>query len=299
VSTLKVVNIQSPSASATQIGMTTTDITFSGTVNASVINLSIADTATAASHYIVETNSDGVLRPKTLADVRTELVTNTTVNSASATVLGTVTAGIWNASIISATYIDSAIARLASPALTGTPTSTTAAVDTNTTQIATTAYVVGQEYLKSSTASTTYALIASPTFTGTLTAPTVLLTTADTATAATHYFVETASDGVVRPKTLANVQTEIVTTAAVNAAAATTVGTLTAGTWNATNIALNRGGTNASLTAANGAVLYSTTSALALTAVGTSGQVLTSNGASAPTWQDASGGFEPFLLAGL
>lgn len=35
-------------------------------------------------------------------------------------------------------------APLASPALTGTPTSTTAAVDTNTTQIATTAYVVGQ-----------------------------------------------------------------------------------------------------------------------------------------------------------
>jgi len=32
----------------------------------------------------------------------------------------------------------------------------------------------------------------------------------DTATAATHYFVETASDGFVRPKTLANVRTEVV-----------------------------------------------------------------------------------------
>jgi hypothetical protein len=41
-------------------------------------------------------------------------------------------------------------------ALTGTPTSTTASVDTNTTQIATTAFVVGQGYLKSSTASSTY-----------------------------------------------------------------------------------------------------------------------------------------------
>ena len=38
----------------------------------------------------------------------------------------------------------SGAAPLASPALTGTPTSTTAAADTNTTQIATTAYVVGQ-----------------------------------------------------------------------------------------------------------------------------------------------------------
>ena len=51
----------------------------------------------------------------------------------------------------------SGFAPLASPALTGTPTSTTAAVDTNTTQIATTAYVIGQGYAK----------LASPTFTGT------------------------------------------------------------------------------------------------------------------------------------
>lgn len=43
-----------------------------------------------------------------------------------------------------------------SPTFTGTPLSTTAAADTNTTQLATTAYVVGQGYLKSSTASSTY-----------------------------------------------------------------------------------------------------------------------------------------------
>ena len=52
-------------------------------------------------------------------------------------------------------------APLSSPALTGTPTSTTAAVDNNTTQIATTAYVVGQGYAKTS----------SPTFTGNVTLP--------------------------------------------------------------------------------------------------------------------------------
>jgi hypothetical protein len=58
---------------------------------------------------------------------------------------------------LATTTAASTYAPLASPALTGTPTSTTAAVDTNTTQIATTAYVVGQGYLKSSTAASTYA----------------------------------------------------------------------------------------------------------------------------------------------
>lgn len=112
--------------------------TFTGTVSASAINISTADTATTASHYIVETGSDGVIRPKTLANVRTEIVTQAAVNSASATVLGTVTAGTWNASTISATYIDSAIARLASPTFTGTVTVPT---PVNSTDAATKAYV--------------------------------------------------------------------------------------------------------------------------------------------------------------
>jgi len=47
---------------------------------------------------------------------------------------------------------------------------------------------------------------------------------------------------------------------------------------------LARGGTNAALTAANGGVVFSTASALAILAPGTSGQVLTSGGAGAPTW---------------
>jgi hypothetical protein len=61
-------------------------------------------------------------------------------------------------------------------------------------------------------------------------------------------------------------------------------GSITSATWNGNNVALNRGGTNASLTASAGSVPYSTASALALSAVGTSGQVLTSAGTSAPTW---------------
>lgn len=58
---------------------------------------------------------------------------------------------------------------------------------------------------------------------------------------------------------------------------------------------LANGGTNANLTAVNGGAVYSTGSALAITAAGTSGQVLTSNGAAAPTWQTpASGGVTTF-----
>ena len=52
-------------------------------------------------------------------------------------------------------------APLSSPALTGTPTAPTATVDNSTTQIATTAYVMGQGYAK----------IASPSFTGSVSLP--------------------------------------------------------------------------------------------------------------------------------
>lgn len=82
-------------------------------------------------------------------------------------------------------------------------------------------------YFSPSTTRRTFAFLDTATFTGTVTIPTLSLSTADTATAASHYFIETASDGFVRPKTLANVRTEVVTTAAVNSAAATALGTLT------------------------------------------------------------------------
>ncbi len=49
-------------------------------------------------------------------------------------------------------------------------------------------------------------------------------------------------------------------------------------------LALSNGGTNANLTAVAGGVLYSGASALAISAAGTIGQFLQSNGAGAPTW---------------
>jgi len=55
-----------------------------------------------------------------------------------------------------------------------------------------------------------------------------------------------------------------------------------------TDITLADGGTNASLTASNGAIVYSNTSALALTAVGSFGQILQSAGATTPVWTTAT-----------
>jgi hypothetical protein len=60
-------------------------------------------------------------------------------------------------------------------------------------------------------------------------------------------------------------------------------------TWNGNVIGLTYGGTGAAITAVAGAVAYSTGSVLGLSAAGTSGQVLTSGGTSAPTWINASG----------
>ena len=62
----------------------------------------------------------------------------------------------------------------------------------------------------------------------------------------------------------------------------------TGSTWQGNAVALGYGGTGAALTAVAGAVTYSTGSALALSAAGTSGQVLISGGSSAPTWVNAS-----------
>jgi hypothetical protein len=50
------------------------------------------------------------------------------------------------------------------------------------------------------------------------------------------------------------------------------------------------GGTNGTSAPTAGAVPYGTGTAYAFTSAGTAGQVLTSNGASAPTWSAASGG---------
>lgn len=69
----------------------------------------------------------------------------------------------------------------------------------------------------------------------------------------------------------------------------TTLGTITSGVWNGTNIALANGGTNASLVASNGGIIYSTASAMAVLAgTATAGQILRSGSSAAPSWSTAT-----------
>ena len=100
---------------------------------------------------------------------------------------------------LATTTAASTYAPLASPVLTGTPEAPTAAADTNTTQIATTAYVVGQGYLKSNTAASTYAPLTGaslirPVLTSAFETNAVSATAAtgtvnvDLSTAAVHYY---------------------------------------------------------------------------------------------------------------
>jgi len=99
----------------------------------------------------------------TTAFVRAEVAALVGTAGATLDTLGEIATALGNDANLSTTLTTSIglKAPLASPTFTGTPLSTTAAVDTNTTQIATTAYVVGQGYAK----------LASPTFTGTVTLP--------------------------------------------------------------------------------------------------------------------------------
>jgi hypothetical protein len=62
----------------------------------------------------------------------------------------------------------------------------------------------------------------------------------------------------------------------------------TGSAWQGNAVGLAYGGTGSSLTATAGAVAYSTSGGLALSAAGTSGQILTSGGTGAPTWVAAS-----------
>jgi hypothetical protein len=57
------------------------------------------------------------------------------------------------------------------------------------------------------------------------------------------------------------------------------------------------GGTNSTATATAGGAVYGTGTAYAITAAGTSGQVLTSNGASAPTWQTSTAASKSYAQA--
>ena len=66
-------------------------------------------------------------------------------------------------------------------------------------------------------------------------------------------------------------------------------GKITGGTWEANSIGLTYGGTNKNLSgSANFGVVYKDADSMEVTEAGTSGQILQSNGAAAPTWIDVT-----------
>jgi len=60
-------------------------------------------------------------------------------------------------------------------------------------------------------------------------------------------------------------------------------------------LGVSGGGTNSTATPTAGTIAYGTGTAIAYSAVGTSGQVLTSAGASTPTWTTITGAAQPFV----
>ena len=121
--------------------------------------------------------------------------TNTTQLATTAFVTSAVsagTSGFLTSATAAATY-----GTIVSPAFTGTPTVPTATGGTNTTQVASTAFVQNtlSAYLTNANATATYAPIASPTFTGVVTVPTA--TAGDSTTkAASTAFVANAVTGL-------------------------------------------------------------------------------------------------------
>ena len=190
--------LASPTFSGT-VTLPTGAVTSTMIADATIVNGDISATAAIAlsklasgtSGQIIVANASGV--PTWVSETGDITISDT---GATAIASGVIVDGDVNAS---AAIAQSKIANLttdlglkaplASPTFTGTPLSTTASVDTNTTQIATTAYVVGQGYAK----------LAGPTFTGTPTLPTGTIATTQTAgnsttAVATTAFVTTADN---------------------------------------------------------------------------------------------------------
>lgn len=179
------------------------------TASTQATNAAASATAAAASY---DSFDDRYLGPKatnpTLDNDGNALLTgalywNTTSNEMRA----------WSGSAWIVTYTPAG-APLNSPAFTGTPTAPTAAVDTNTTQLATTAFVIGQasavapsmngtaavgtslRYARADhvhASDTSRAALASPTFTGTPAAPTAAVDTNTTQLATTAFVIAQAS----------------------------------------------------------------------------------------------------------
>jgi len=164
-------------------------------------NLGLGTASTLASTAVAQT-ANNLSDLASASTARTNLGLGTMATQSSATYATVASPTFTGTVTIPSGASISGFAPLASPSLTGTPLSTTASVSTNTTQIATTAFVLGQAGtgtpIVDGTAAvgtsllyarqdhvhptdTSRAALASPTFTGTPTLPTGTIATTQTA----------------------------------------------------------------------------------------------------------------------
>jgi hypothetical protein len=134
-------------------GVLTVDInhhTGSGTYTSWVVNVGGVTPATSVDFSDITGAVSGNANLQTALDLKANLASPTftgTPTLPTGTIGTTQTAGNSTTALATTAFVttaDNLKANLASPTFTGTPLSTTAAADTNTTQLATTAYVVGQ-----------------------------------------------------------------------------------------------------------------------------------------------------------
>jgi hypothetical protein len=218
--------------------------------------------ADGASGQVLSTNGSGGLSWATASAGSVTSVSGT----APVTVTGTTTPTISMAAATASVngYLSSTDwstfnnkANIASPTFTGVPAAPTAAANTNSTQLATTAFVLGQ------------AGVASPLM--------------DAASAVVGTSLRYAREDHVHPVDSSRAP-------AVGSSSITTLGTITTGTWNGTTITVPNGGTGLTSGTAGGVPYFATSTTMASTAAGTAGQVLTLNGSGVPIWAAAATG---------
>jgi hypothetical protein len=186
----------------------------SGNFSAGTITTTALDTATAASHYFVETGSDNVIRPKTLANVRTEVVTTAAVNAAAATTTGTVTSGTWSASFGAVSGAN--LTSLTAGNLSGTIPS--AVLGNSSLFVGTTSVALNRASANQGlTGITSIAMPGATSGTVTMTPATTAGTTAITIPATSGTLVTTGDNGTVTSTMIAN---DTIVNADINASAA-------------------------------------------------------------------------------